>query len=165
MTTTPYPGCAALFDTQHGFMPRAIQLSQLRMGWKRGWHINHAAIVTQVDNTGVWIVQMEWHCESVRLEDDSNVHFMEPPKGTDVEKAVAYAEKRVGIKYGVLTIASIFLTLFTPKFLRINFRAGGHESLICSALVARAWEHGGYDFGAVDPFQICPAELDEMGAA
>lgn len=157
----PYPGCVALFTTAHGFFPRAIQLSQW-LRWKKGWRRNHAALVAEVVDRHIFIVQMEWHCEKVRLDDLENVAFFQPPRGTDVVKAVAYAESKIGIKYGVLTIVSIFLTLFSPKAIRVNFRAGGHDSLICSALVARAWEHGGWNCDPADPFQITPAELDEM---
>ena len=98
--------------------------------------------------------------EIVNIEEVSpkGYYIVRPcPKGVDRVKAVDYALRQNGIKYSVATIFSIALTLLTPKIVAFDFRRRGN-ALICSALVARSWEHGGWMCPS-DPFQITPAEL------
>jgi hypothetical protein len=86
------------------------------------------------------------------------VHQIRPiPDGIDRIRAIDYALRQNGIKYSVAAIFSIALNLLTPKAIAFDFRRRG-DALICSALVARSWEHGGWDCPG-DPFQITPAEL------
>ena len=79
------------------------------------------------------------------------------PQSVDSLRAVCYALEQVGIDYSVATIVSIALNLLTPKWMHIDFRRDG-DALICSALVARSWEHGGWDC-PTNPLDITPAEL------
>lgn len=58
-------------------------------------------------------------------------------------------------EYGVLTILSIVLNLFTPKL--VDIRREG--TLICSALAACALWTGGADAAAADVYQISPVGL------
>ena len=82
------------------------------------------------------------------------------PANVDRVKAIDYALRQVGVKYSVATIFSIAFNLLTPSWIRVfDFRRKG-DSLICSALVARAWEHGGWCVpGGYDPFQATPCQL------
>lgn len=161
-----YPGCLVLAHTRgfYGFLIRAAQTIR----WKRGRMWNHAAIVTAMTDGVVLCTEMAWHCEEVTLDEvapGGHLLILPAPKGTDVIRAANYAKSKVGTKYGVLTIVSIFVNLFTPKFFRVAFRSG-NGSLICSALVVRAWEHGGANLDSLgDPFQVSPAELAEAFAA
>lgn len=106
---------------------------------------------------------MEWpHGKVVPITDwEPNKYvFVKAPTITRT-RAIQYATRQVINKYGVLTIASILVGLLSPRFIRIDFRKDDN-SLICSGLVARSWEHGGWTCPTT-PFQITPAELAEWG--
>lgn len=154
-------GDAILADTQ-GAYGRLIQFGQrLHWGKHSKWH--HAAIVVKIDPDGqVWVVQMARRGELVKIEDVAPgrpLKVIPCPKGVNREEAVAYAMTLIGIKYGILTIVSIAFNLFTPDPIRFDIRHDG--TLICSAAVARSWEHGSWNC-KVDPFQVTPAQLDEF---
>jgi hypothetical protein len=158
MNVTPGDLVLARNKGLYAFLIRAAET----LRWREGRRWNHAAIVSSVSRGHIRVIAMGWHCEELALEDlGVETKVVSAPKGVDVRKAVAYAQTKVGTKYGVLTIVSILINLLTPRFVRIDFRSG-KDSLICSALVARAWEHGGLDIDPVDPFQVTPAELAEM---
>lgn len=149
-----------------GIVSIIIRFGQwLRPSWRPYRYWNHAALVVTVLDGRVRCVQMAKHCELVWLDEVSpggRIEVRPAPEGIDRIKAVDWALRQVGIRYSWLTIASIALQLVTPKWLDVDF----HErdrALICSALVARAWEHGGYDC-PTDPFQITPAELARITA-
>lgn len=76
-------------------------------------------------------------------------------EATDPDRAemAAFAHEQIGWQYGVLTIASIVLSLLTTA--RLRFGLLGTE--ICSGLVARMLERGTYIW--VDPASIMPADL------
>lgn len=151
----------AIFAHSKDLYGTAIRYAEA-LRWWRGHYWNHMAIVESVDDTGqVWCIEMARRCERVRLEDvapGGHLKVIKCPDGVDRARAVAYAQAQVGIKYAVLTIVSIVFSLFTPSAIQVDFHRGG-PALICSALVARAWEHGGWDC-PVDPFQISPAQFD-----
>ena len=139
-----------------------IRLGQAIRWWKyRSW--NHMAYVDSVDEDGtIWVIQMARRCEKVKIQDvapKGHVKIISCPPEVNREMASAYATKRLGTKYGVLTIISIAINLFMPNPLRLDIRKD--DTLICSALVARAWEHGGWDC-PIDPFQVTPAEFDKL---
>ena len=135
----------------------------LRPSWRPWKKWNHAAIVTGIRSDGtIRCAQMGRTGEVVNLTEvaPGGYTIIRPcPKGIDRIKAVDYALRQTNppVRYSVTTIISIALSLLTPSFIRFDFRRHG-DALICSALVARAWEHGGWDC-PVDPFQITPAEL------
>jgi uncharacterized protein YycO len=133
----------------------------LRPSWRPYKRWNHAAIITEIKADGtVCCTQMGRKCVTVNIRDVSpgGLKIIRScPYGVDRLEATNYALSQVGVNYSVATIFSIALTLLTPSFFRFDFRRHG-DALICSALVARAWEHGGWDC-PVDPFQITPAEL------
>ena len=133
----------------------------LRPSWRPWKRWNHTAIVVGIRTNGkIRCMQMGRRGEIVNIDEVSpkGYYIVRPcPKGVDRVKAVDYALRQNGIKYSVATIFSIALTLLTPKIVAVDFRRRGN-ALICSALVARSWEHGGW-LCPSDPFQITPAEL------
>lgn len=159
------PGDLVLAHSK-GLFGWLIRLAEsIRWHPQRYW--NHAAIVVEVADEKVFVVQMGRRCVRSRLMDvaPGGVIGVRPaPPGIDVRRAVAYAERLVGTDYGILTLFSIALNLLTPRFLHVDFRRADHGqgTLICSALVARAWEHGGWWCPFPDPFQVTPAQLSAL---
>jgi len=155
------PGDLVLAHSKGAFAT-LIRFGQwLRPSWRPYKRWNHAAIVTGVDSNGdVWCMQMGRRGELVLRQDVAPGGYttIRPiPNGVDRIKAIDYALAQNGIKYSVATIFSIVINLLTPKWIAFDFRRHG-DALICSALVARSWEHGGWNC-PTDPFQITPAEL------
>jgi hypothetical protein len=163
-TQTVQIGDAVLANTK-GAYGRLIQFGQA-IRWKkhRQWH--HSAIVVRIDPSGqIWCVQMARRGELVKIENIAPgrpLKIVPCPEHVDRDRAVAYAMTLVGIKYGILTIISIAFNILTPQPIRIDLRRD--ETLICSAAVARSWEHGGW-YCPGDPFQISPAQIDEYVGA
>lgn len=162
MTYIPKPGDAVFAHTAtvYGFLIRGAQA----LRWWQGHDQNHMAIVVKVDPDGtVWCLQMTKKCVLVKIEDvakDGHVKIVSIPPDLDAAHAVKYAYVQLGIDYGVATIASVAINLALPRFLNFDFSRTG--TLICSTLVARAWEHGGYIFKGVDAGQITPGQFDQL---
>ena len=155
------PGDAVYARTKnpYGFM---IRIGQALRWWKyREW--NHMAIVESIDADGqIWVIQMARHCERVKIEDvapGGRLKFTSAPEGIDRDRAVAFARFMLGTDYGVLTIVCIAINLLLPE--PINFDIRREMTMICSALVARSWEHGGW-ICRIDPFTVTPAEMDQI---
>jgi hypothetical protein len=161
MTYIPKPGDAVFAETStlYGKLIRAAQA----LRWWQGHSWNHMAIVSKVDSDGqVWCIQMVKQCSLVKIEDvakNGHVKIVPIPADLDAQRAVAYAYLQLGIDYGVATIVSLAINLALPRFLNFDFTRPG--TLICSGLVARSWEHGGF-VCPVDPFQITPGQLDQL---
>ena len=152
----------AVFARTRNLYGVVIRFGQALRWWKyRSW--NHMAIVSKIDPNGqIWVIQMARRCEEVKLEEvapGGRLKFVAPPEDVSRIKSVEYARKRLGTKYGVLTIFSIAINLSLPK--QIVFDVHSEGTLICSALVAKSWEHGDWDC-AVDSGQITPAEFDSL---
>lgn len=150
----------AIFAHTNNLYGALIRFGQALRWWKyRSW--NHMALVDSIDSNGqVWVLQMARRCEKIRLEDiapKGKLKFISCPNDVNRDMVMNYARKRIGTKYGVLTIISIAINLIFPDKLRLDIRQD--DTLICSGFVARSWEHGGWDCPA-DPFQITPAEFD-----
>jgi hypothetical protein len=151
-----------------GIISKIIRFGQwLRPSWRPYRYWNHTAIVVAELDGVVKCVQMARRCEIVTLDEvapGGRVQVRSIPDGVDRLRAVDWAlqQARAGRRYSFLTIISIALQLITPKWLNVDFH-DNHPALICSALVARAWEHGGWDCPS-DPFQITPAELARITA-
>ena len=160
-TRFPAPG-DMIFARTKGLYGAVIRFGQA-LRWWRGRDWNHMAIIDSIDEAGnITILEMARRCDVLPLEDvapGGRLKFAPAPPDVDIERALTYARSRIGTKYGVLTIFAIAFNIVTPKFVRLNFRRD--DTLICSALVARAYEHGGWDC-PVDPFQITPAEFDQI---
>lgn len=155
----PQPG-DAVFAFTHTSYGRLIRFGQALRWWKwRKW--NHMAIVDEVNADGqIWVIQMARYCERVKIEDvapGGHVKIVPMPEDLDRNRVMKYARSCLGTRYGFLTIFSIAVNLVTIKQIRIDIRRD--DTLICSAFVARSWEHGGWNC-KTDPFQISPAEFD-----
>jgi hypothetical protein len=153
------PGDAVFAHTRNVY-GAVIRFGQALRWWKyRSW--NHMAIVSKIDANGqIWVIQMARRCEEIKLEDvapKGRLKFISPPEEVSRLKAVEYANKHIGTKYGVLTIVSIAVNLALPKQIVFDIHSAG--TLVCSALVAKAWEHGNWDC-PVESGQITPAEFD-----
>ena len=106
----------------------------------------------------------KWGQESLGYEIEGDLTYLTKsnkpiPADLDAQRAVAYAYLQLGIDYGVATIVSLAINLALPRFLNFDFTRPG--TLICSGLVARSWEHGGF-VCPVDPFQITPGQFDQL---
>jgi len=158
---TPQPGDLVLAHNKGAFAT-LIRFGQwLRPSWRKYKKWNHAAMVINT-TSGIKCVQMGRLGQTCWIEDVAPRGYTEirpRPANVDRVRAVDYALRQVGVKYSVATILSIALNLITPSWLRFDFRRNG-TALICSALVARSWEHGGWDVpGDYDPYQVTPAQL------
>ena len=155
----PKPGDAVFAHTRNAY-GALIRFGQALRWWKyRSW--NHMALVDSVDPDGtVWVIQMSKHCVRIKLDEVAPgglLKVIPAPEEINMAMALTWARKQLGTEYGVLTIVSIAINLLLPNPIRFDVRTA--DTLICSALVARAWEHGGWDC-PTDPFQISPAEFD-----
>jgi hypothetical protein len=120
------------------------------------------AIVVKIDPDGtVWCLQMVKHCSLVRLQDITplgEIVVVPCPDGVDRDKSVMFANLQLGVDYGDLDIVSIAINICLPSVL--GFDVHKNDTLICSALVARSWEHGGYTLPrGIDPFTITPGQF------
>ena len=159
MNSTVSLGDGAYFTTRtiYGFV---IRLAQRLRWWRQGsFEYNHFGLVVEIDSEGYpWVVQMARHGELTRIDKvapGGSFTTLPAPDGIDRARAVDYAKKQIGTEYGVTTIFSIAFNLLVP-FIRLDFRR--NNTLVCSALGARSWEHGGWDC-PTDPFQVAPGEL------
>lgn len=145
-----------------GILGRLIRIGQrLRVPAEYAW-CNHAFILVEqvIGTNDYYIIEAaakgpRW----ARLSDYRPGTYQlvtVPMSQEDANEVVDYARSTIGDQYGFITIACIAFNLLTPSFFRIDFRRKG--TLICSALVARALEHGGV-IGPDDPFQVMPAQL------
>ncbi len=164
MAYLPKPGDAVFAHTKdlYGWSIRVAQAWK----WWKGREYNHMAIVVKVDDDGtVWCRQMHRRNELTKLKDiapGGYVKVVPCPEGVNRADAVAYANLHADTHYSVVTIFSIVFNLFLPNFLQIDFIHAG--SLMCSAYVARCYEHGNwictYKGKETDPFQITPGQMD-----
>ena len=165
MTYEPEIGDLVLCHSRKGLFAKLIRFGQwLRPSWRPYRYWNHAALVvatpTIFGERQVQAIQMGRTCSYVFLDvlkKDKVIEVRPCPPGVNAVAARNYAVKQYGVDYSIATIFSIALSLLTPKLVRFDFRRNG-DALICSALVARSWEHGGWNC-PTDPYQITPAEL------
>ena len=158
------PGDIVLCHEQ-GFLAKALRFGQrLRVPWMYAeW--NHCAVlnargdswlVYEAEAGGVTEQSLASVGEYVIVSADS---FPAIYGTVDRGRIVAFARRAIGAKYGFLTILCIIVNLMTPR--GFSFRRPG--TLICSALVMRALEHGGA-LSPCDPFQVTPAEIAQLAA-
>ncbi len=76
--------------------------------------------------------------------------------GNDREDVLAYAQRRVGIRYGFLTAFMIGLRHVFPGALILKFG----DQVICSELVAEALERAAFDWGK-DSATVSPGDIAE----
>ena len=147
------PGDLVFFDGT-GAVSRAIQLAQW-FRWRSGSRFNHVAILDAYTE-GKWtLVQAEGRGVTRGAALGDSYTHVPLPNGVDRQKVLQFARSQVGRSYGFLTIASIVLTIFTPKF--VNFELP--NTWICSAVAAESLRFGGWLHQWPDIYQTSPAEL------
>lgn len=158
------PGDLVFFHGS-GFVDTAIRWCEWlrRDGHRRsersGAHWNHVAVLSKREGTDWVLIQAhskgvtEGQLLSAAAATSYGVVPL-PPQFTG-SKVVGWMRRRVGRKYGFVTILSILVTLFTPRF--VNVMLPG--TWICSAIAAEAWRFAGWDHEWGDIYQVSPAEL------
>jgi hypothetical protein len=117
---------------------------------------NHAGIFVDDDGTVVEALNdgVVRRGISAYRQEEYTVVYLEMLE-SDRDQVVAYANSRVGDKYGWLVIANIAFRLLSGG--RLGYHIEGQD--ICSALVAQSLRAAGYNFKGFDPNRIMPADL------
>lgn len=161
----PYPGDLIGFETSGPFA-WFIRLGQ-RLARVENYDITHIGVVVVVRSDGgdASIVQSVRRVNKVALSSYGTTPYVVIPfPGADNERAgvVRFAMSCLGRKYGILSVLSRAWNTVTPSFIQFGCQRAG--DMDCSALGARAFEHGGVRLQGVDPFQYEPGQLaDEFG--
>lgn len=140
---------------------RAIRLAE-RLRWRSGSSYNHVAILDN-KTAGSWTLieavgRGVTRGSPLTSSDRKNGYVIVPlPEGTCREDVLAFARAQVGTKYGYLTLVSILVTLFSPKFVNVMLP----NTWICSALAGESLRCGGWIHTFGDIYQVSPAELSE----
>jgi hypothetical protein len=147
-------GDLVFFDSP-GAVSWLIRVAQ-RIRWHGRW--NHVAWLDHQDDTGTWIIgQAEGSGVTVDKPLVLGPHDEIVPLPAPLERAhvLAFARAQAGKHYGFLTIASIFFTLLSPRFLNV-MTAG---TWVCSAVVAESLRFGGWYHDWPDIYQVAPDPL------
>lgn len=169
MPTMPTPGSLQsgdlVFVHGKGLVARAIRICQwLRRDWhgteRAGAHWNHVAILDKCFRTDFGDYWTVIQAAGKGVTDTGWLHELGPYEIVplpfcDAETVLRFARAQMGVPYGFLTIASILLTLFTPRF--VEFRRG--NTWICSALVGEAMRFGGWLRDWQSIYEVSPAQL------
>ncbi len=171
---TPRPG-DIVFVHSKGWIGSAIRFGERLPGRRlhlrgkfRSTYWNHVAIVVDpvnnepsvVQATGRGIVRSPLSVlgkdyEIVPLSAFPTLRTFYLP---DPRCIVEQAYRLLGARYGWLTIFSIIINLWTPKWFRFpDFRRGA--TFICSAAAAFCLHAGGADIDTPDIYSIMPSEL------
>ena len=145
-------GDLAFFDSP-GAISRAIRIAEW-FRWRKGDHWNHVAILDE-DSDGWTIIEAEGRGVTRGNKLAGNYEIVPLPEGVDPQKVLEFARAQVGRQYGFLTIASIVLTIISPKFINVMLP----DTWICSALAAESLRCGGWIHNFGDIYQVSPAEL------
>lgn len=137
-------------------LDRIIQFGECIHDGKEASKWNHAAYVTKPDGTIIQALGKGVVIGNVSMYPDYEV-VSNPLGAQDTQQAIAFAEWCLGVPYGYLTDISIGLDIISPAFL--HFKEG--HTLICSELVARCLEHGGWISPKLDTSQVMPSDLAE----
>jgi hypothetical protein len=155
-----------VFCHSGSFLGRAIRWAERvrRDGEASGAAYNHVAWIDHWDQeVGDWIVG---EADSRGVTCDQTLYSLAgatghytvlrvSPYDVDIEESLDFWRAQIGRKYGYVTIASIFFTLFTPKFLNVMLP----DTWICSAVAAEGLRAGGWLHNWSDIYQVSPAEL------
>lgn len=147
------PGDVVLFHNR-GFnlMTFLIQLTT-RSKW------NHAAIVVAVEGDRVKIAEATsrgvLHAYLDEKADELLVIETDFDDEEDRMDAVAWAEARVGVRYGYF---NAFMCGLNNVLAGLNLAIKKTDAIICSELVTEALEHAGFDF-TKDSSQVSPGDL------
>ena len=137
-----------------GWISRLIRFGERMRDPASDSQWNHAAIISDEDGTIIEAVGKGVRKGSLADYPD---HIIIPSRlsAQDTAQALAFAESCVGIEYGYLTDVSIGISLLVPWSVHFQSR----DTLICSELVARALEHGGWICPKLDTSHVMPSDL------
>lgn len=155
------PGDLIGFTTPDKF-GAVIRFGQHRLMHLDHWQINHIAVVESVIGPVVSIIQAVRTVDRVSLSSYGDTpHVVIPFPGQDNRRddVVAFAQSKLGAKYGVLSVVSRAFNMLTPEVIRISANHNGDGD--CSCLGARAWEHGGVILPWTDTYQVTPGQIPE----
>ena len=128
-----------------------------RIRFKKGSKYSHVSILNDRHN-GVWTL---YQATGRGVTDTGTLsgeyHIYGLPPGCDRNRVLQFAAGQVGLKYGYLTILSIFVTLFSPGFINVMLP----NTWICSAYGGEALRFGGWLKNWPDIYQVSPASLWE----
>lgn len=122
---------------------------------------NHVAVLTQVVGTpDNWmVIQAEGKGVAAAklgtVAPGGKYEIVRLPKGLDPGKVVRFMNAQTGSHYGFVTIASILVTLLTPRFFNVMLPG----TWICSAVAGEALRFGGWLHDWSDVYQVTPAQL------
>lgn len=153
MTTTYTPG-DIVFCHSPTWLGKAIRWGERLHSSTKASHWNHVGIIINAQGDMIEALARGVRIGNISSYPDNAV--VSPKLGIqDTKQALKFASSVVGIGYGYITVLSIFLDLLMPWFL--HFKAG--DTLICSELVARALEHGGWISPKLDTSHVMPSDL------
>ena len=157
-------GSLVFFHNSRDTVNRAIRIAERLRAHGRPW-ADHVAVVTGKRN-GQWlIIQAKSRgVQETTLDAEADLNgenwvSVAPPANLHPASIVAFARSQVGQHYGFLVLFSILFNIFTPRFIRVNFRR--NATWICSALAAESWRAGGWIREWGDIYQTTPSQLQD----
>jgi hypothetical protein len=158
------PGDLVFCDSV-GFVGRAIRFVTRGKYNHSAWLDRHVAGVPFTPEVGWFVGQAVGRGVTVDARLDTiapggSYVIVRAPEGTNRETELAWLRSQVGRRYGFLTIASILVTLFTPKFVNVMLP----DTWICSAVVGEGLAHGGWCRSWPDIYQVIPQQLFDAAA-
>lgn len=156
-----------VFAHSHGLVSKGIRWAEI-VRFRGGDAYNHVATLDQwwpVGNGGYWtVIQAESRGITNFRRLDEVAHkggtytIIQPPASVDTAKQLEFLRAQVGDPYGFLTIVSILVNLFIPKFINVELPG----TWICSAVASEALRYGGWLCNWPDIYEVAPAQLYEM---
>lgn len=122
---------------------------------------NHVCVLDRLLDDGDWTVIQAEGCgvtEGAPLSQvapGGSYEVLRLPGQLTRAKVLTFARAQVGRRYGFVTIASILVTLFTPRFFNVMLPG----TWICSAVAAESWRFAGWYHDWPDIYQVSPAQL------
>lgn len=159
-----------VFCHSKGFVGAGIRLAEkFRRDWhdaseKPGSNWNHVAVLEECSGPKtqpkLWTVLQAQGRGVTRASLDSvaprgQFDIVRLPSGACAGSVVRFMRAQVGAKYGFVTVASILLTLFTPRFFNV-MKPG---TWICSAVAGESMRFGGWLKNWPDVYEVTPAQL------
>lgn len=164
-----------VFCHSAGIVGRAIRLAEFfRRDWyesklgitateRPGDFWNHVAVLSSVhgmpyDPAHWTVIQAEGKgVVSATLDTvapGGRYEIVRLPNGVDATKVIRFMGAQTGSHYGFITIASILVTLLSPRFYNVMLPG----TWICSAVAAEAMRYGGWLHNWGDVYQVSPAQ-------
>ncbi len=150
------PGDFILTHRQ-GTIPRLIRIGERRRYGSGEAYWSHAALIVGADGS---LVEAESKgvvrspLSKYRPREYQVVRMQNRLDEAARQRAVAYANGRIGAAFGYLVMAALSIWLLTG----IRISAAREDHQICSGLVAHAYQEAGLDVGG-DPTFMLPADL------